>query len=422
MSRHKSKSIVGQLRTVRLTLYLWNYKITPQGRFLVFGFLLSAAIGSTSVDMALYLLFCALSALFLVALLVGFILRPRVKIDGQLTPKTITGYITEWNFTIKNLSRLPAFNVSLGFFGLPGSIKEIVETKMVIDLKPGETRSITIQLQAMKRGVYSMPKIKPYSTFPFNIFRSGSKGVPVRSLMVLPDFQPVAHIDIPASKSYQPGGIILTSQIGESLEYIGNRDYLPGDSFRNIDFRSWARLAKPITKEYHEEYYCRVALVLDTYVLPGAKRTTGGYPELEAAISLCATVADVLSRTEYIIDIFAVGPELYVYRAGRNMAHFDNVLEILACLDACRKNPFETLTPAIVDELANISYVVFVFTIWDETRKKLVQNAAEAGCKIKILMVSKDDRDQSIVDLEEWVDSVSLYTVDTIKNGRFEFV
>ena len=73
-------------------------------------------------------------------------------------------------------------------------------------------------------------------------------------------------MDLDVGKRYQPGGIALTSHIGESPEYIGNRDYRPGDSLRRIDPRAWARLATPIVREYSEEYYCRIALVLDTYV------------------------------------------------------------------------------------------------------------------------------------------------------------
>ncbi len=72
-------------------------------------------------------------------------------------------------------------------------------------------------------------------------------------------------------------------------------------------------------------------------------------------MSLAASVTGALSHGEYIIDIFAAGPELYVFRAGRHTAHFDNVLQILACVDACRNNPFDTISPAVSEELGNIS-------------------------------------------------------------------
>ncbi len=407
---------------IKFGRYLWHYKITQQGKYMMGGAMLALYAGMVSLEIPLYHLVCGLAALFFVTLLSGLFLRPRVRIMGQLVPKTCVGHIIEGIFEVENISKLPAFNIALGFFHLPGSVREIIETRTVFDLKPGERAFITVQIRPVKRGLYKLPHIQPFSTFPFNIFRSGSPGCAIVPLLVLPDFHPVADMEIPSSRRYQPGGITLTSLVGESMEYIGNRDYLPGDSFSRIDFRSWGRLAKPVVREYQEEYYCRIALVLDTYITSGVKSASNGYPELEAAISLCASVADLLSRTEYIMDIFAAGPELYVFRAGRDTAHFENVLDILACLDGCRTNPFEILAPSIVEELSNISTLICIFLGHDESRKKLVQKAVEAGCKVKIIFVSNDDSSQSFGDMEQWVDVVSVYTPETIRKGGIDLI
>jgi len=209
----------------------------------------------------------------------------------------------------------------------------------------------------------------------------------------------------------------LTSSIGESPEYIGNREYVPGDSARRIDYRSWARLAKPVVREYQEEYYCRVALVLDTFVPRGRKARREGFPDLEAAISLSASVADALSRGEYLIDLFAAGPELYVFRAGRHTAHFENILEIVACVDACRDNPFDTVAPALVDELTNISTVIGVLLDWDASRRQLVRTAVEMGCSVKILIV-RDGETTEPIDFDEG--SVVQLSIAQIRDGGLD--
>jgi uncharacterized protein (DUF58 family) len=215
-------------------------------------------------------------------------------------------------------------------------------------------------------------------------------------LLVLPHFHPIAGLDVPIGTRYQPGGVALTSNVGESPEYIGNREYVPGDSARRIDHRSWARLATPVVREYQEEYYCRVALVLDTFVPPRRRPGREGFPDLEAAISLSASVADILSRGEYLIDLFAAGPELYVFRAGRHTAHLENILEIVACVEACRSNPFRTLAPALADELGNISTVIGVFLDWDASRRQLARTAVEVGCSVKIVIVRDGDTTEPI--------------------------
>ncbi len=137
-------------------------------------------------------------------------------------------------------------------------------------------------------------------------------------------------------------------------------------------------------------------------------------------MSLSAAIADGLSRGEYIIDLFAAGPELYVFRSGRHVAHFDSVLEILACVDACRRNPFETVTPALADELGTISTVICVLLDWDASRRDLVRAAAEAGCRAKVIVVRDGPTTEPISGAE--TDDISLYTPDAIRSGGVDVV
>lgn len=207
--------------------------------------------------------------------------------------------------------------------------------------------------------------------------------------------------------------------MGESPEYIGNREYRAGDSIRHIDFRSWARLAQPAVREYQEEYYCRIALVLDTFVPSRMRESKEGFPTLEAAVSLSASIADVLSRGEHIIDIFAAGPELYVFRAGRHRAHFENVLEILSCIEATREDPFETVAPSLLDELDNVSTLICVFMEWDESRRALVRAAQEAGCGVRAFIV-KDDATLLPLSEDLGVESAIQFDSSQILRGEFD--
>ena len=211
----------------------------------------------------------------------------------------------------------------------------------------------------------------------------------------------------------------MTSNVGESPEYIGNREYVSGEPIRRLDFRSWARLGKPVVREFHEEYYCRIALILDTYIPAGRKPTREGFLQLEAAVSLAASVAGALSHGEYIIDIFAAGPELYVFRAGRHTAHFDNVLEILACVDACRNNPFDTISPAVTEELGNISATICVFLDWDESRQQLARQIVEAGSSLKVI-IARDG--ETTAPLHAAEGDVSQYSVEQIQKGGLEIL
>ncbi len=124
-----------------------------------------------------------------------------------------------------------------------------------------------------------------------------------------------------------------------------------------------------------------------------------------------------MSRGEYLIDLFAAGPELYVFRAGRHTAHFENILEIVACVEACRRNPFETVAPALADELTNISTVIGVLLDWDASRRHLARTAVEMGCSVKLLIV-RDGPTTEPIDFDEG--SVVQLSIAQIRQGGIE--
>jgi len=394
----------------------WRFKITGAARRLLYVGVI-AGLGSVSVLVPIYQLFCPLAALLAIGWIAGLLFRPKVHISGRFPEKTTAGQPVVGEFTVTNESKRPIFDCALGLFFLPISLEQTDKDQSVRRIGGRESRDHQVKLQPHRRGLYELPDIRAYTLFPFGLFRSGRARQSLPPLLVLPNYQPLAGVDVPLSHRYQPGGIALTSNVGESPEYIGNREYVPGEPVRRLDFRSWARIGKPVVREYQEEYYCRIALILDTFIEAGEKPKPQGFPQLEAAVSLAASIADALSNGEYIIDIFAAGPELYVFRAGRHTAHFENVLEILACVDACRQNPFETVSPAVAEELGNISAAICVFLDWDDSRRHLAQEVLEAGSSLKVLIVRDGATTHPFHDAEG---DIEQYSLEQITSGGLE--
>ncbi|MDX9975739.1 MAG: DUF58 domain-containing protein [FCB group bacterium] len=418
MKRSPKKGQMGDLE--RFARWFAFYKLTVPGLALVGGSAFVCAVAMFTLDIPAYHLMTALFALYGVAFVAGPLLCPRVIIKGDLPDKTGVDQPISGVFDIENRSRRPVFDLSLGYFNLPKGLRLLEEDcGRVASLARGKHASLGVRLVALRRGLYTLPPLRAYTTFPFGLFRVQAARTSGGRLLVLPSFHPIETVDLPVGSRYQPGGVALTSHIGESPEYIGNREYRPGDNLRRVDYRSWARLGKPAVREYQEEYYCRVALILDTFV---ARRDTSpaGFPELESGVSLAASVADALARGEYLIDLFAAGPELYVFRAGRHLAHFENILEILACVEACRTNPFDTLAPALADELNNISTVVCVLLDWDDTRERLVRTAREAGCEVRVLIVRNGETTRPYAGLDEQYGRFTQLGIADVRSGGLE--
>lgn len=375
----------------RAAAWLWHYHTTLAGKIQIGGWALATAVSMAALDIPVYLMVCAWTAPAVTAWCVGFATRARVRPRADLPHRAIAGQPFRCAVTLENTAPRAAHDAGAGWFGLPAGMTQAPVDAVVRHLPPHARDTVVLTLAAARRGVHILPPLRAYTLFPFGFFRVPAGAAPPGRLLVRPAFHPLEGVDLPPSHRYQPGGVAMVSDVGESPEYIGNREYRPGDATRRLDFRSWARLAKPVVREYQEEYYCRVALVLDTRV-PGARQAPpGGFPAFEAAVGVAAAAADALSRGEYLIDLFAAGPELYTFRAGRHLAHLDDILDILAGVEHCAEDPFGRVAPALAAQLPHIAAVVFVLLDWDPARERLARAAAEAGCRVKVVLVRDGD-------------------------------
>lgn len=431
----KKDSFTNRLLLVRMHKHYWYYRVTYPGKVLLFAFFLSG-VGTISVTVPIYNLFSVLMALILVDGIASWIFRPRCELKGDFPAQTTAGQPAVGQFTVTNRGWLPIYDMAVAFRWLEKPLSQIDRDDTLNYLPQGESAEVTVSIDAPQRGVYALPKLGVHTLFPFHLNRSGSAALPGKSLLVLPAFHRLTSVDLPVGSKFQPGGIALTSNVGESPEYVGNREYVPGEPARRLDFRSWARLGKPVVREYQEEYYCRIALILDTYMPTESwltrkmqsfglrsKRKTGEVEPmnvLEAGISLTASIADALARGEYLIDLFAAGPELYVFRAGRHTAHFENVLEILSCVDQCPNDPFETIGPAVFEELSNVSTAVCIFLDWDQQRENMARAVLDSGASLKTIIIH--DGPTTLPYNSDEFGEAYQFTPDEIARGRVESI
>ena len=102
---------------------------------------------------------------------------------------------------------------------------------------------------------------------------------------------------------------------------------------------------------------------------------------------MLASVADFYSRSEYIVDILAAGPEIYEVSAGRSLAYLENVLDVLACLEPCHEFPFEKISPSLFERLQRITTVVAVLQDWDQPREDFLRRVKGLGTAVRALVV-----------------------------------
>ena len=339
---------------------------------------------------------CALAFVLAAALVVGFVLRPRVRVDGHLPDRIVAGRATRLSYKLQNRSRLPAYDLCMRFAALPETMELVTadsaagpqENRPVISrLGPGDTADATLTIRATRRGRYRIKQPICRSGFPFNLFWFGTSRRGDESMVVVPAFSrlhmPVRHLGRRAHVT----GLRLAGRAGLSPEYSGNRPFMAGDSPRHIDARAWARLAAPATKEYDEDCDNSAAVILDTRLpdTPGQSRSKR-MQEFETAVSLCASVAFTINDSSFV-DLLMTGTEQHEFTGWPRPARLDRIHELLAEAKPARDDLSELAMLSLADRFYDMSQAVFVLLSWSPMYRKLVELAVRADCHCTIIPV-----------------------------------
>ncbi len=197
-------------------------------------------------------------------------------------------------------------------------------------LAPGATETVTCHARFRARGEHHLDTFRSSALVPFGL----CQGPPVYStgcrFVVVPPVARVASIKTPTLARHQPGGVPRVTSTGESFDLRGIRPYRPGDPIRDLHARSWARVGFPVVREYQQEYFRRVAIVVDPDT-SGARHPA----VLDALVSLAAGLASALGRDDTLVDLVIVGGRLHELNAhgGLGADLLGPTLDVLACVE-----------------------------------------------------------------------------------------
>jgi len=405
-------------------LIYWNYRaisgawywacrrFTLPGLCVLGGFFVASLIGLDIENTVTYQSFALLLALLLQAFVCSFFFRakfsatrrlPRFGTAGQplqysvrlknLTGKTQSGLtllenlvdprpaFSEWMaFQIAEGRRVRPFRVSQRRRQNPFRLANLKEAE-VPPLPANGEEEVRVEILPLRRGILHFTGLTVARPDPLGIFRSFSRAPSTQTVLILPKRYPLPPIALPGALRYQEGGVALAANIGRSEEFVALREYRHGDPLRNIHWRSWAKVGKPIVKEVEDEFFVRHALVLDTFDEEPNSET------LEEAVSVAASFACTILTQESLLDLLFVGNQSYCFTAGRGLAHAEQMLEILASVKNCADKQFETLEHLVIGHISAVSGCICVLQHWDDARRQFVDKLKTLGVPLMVLVI-----------------------------------
>ena len=259
-------------------------------------------------------------------------------------------------------------------------------------IAPRSRVEVQIKIVPLRRGYLRFAELHISRPDPLGLFKGRIAAGGEDRLLVLPRRYALPPIQLPGGRRYQRGAMALASHVGESEEFVGLRDYRPGDPLRHIHWRSFARTGRPIVKEFQDEFFVRHTLVLDTFAhgLPLAR--------FEEAVSVAASFAAEVRTGDALLDLLFVGTEISCYTAGRGLAGVELLLEVLACVQPSDR-PFAHLAQAVLERAADLSGAILVLLSWDEERRDLVRKLR--GLPVLVLVIGERDTHEPTPDVHD---------------------
>lgn len=320
------------------------------------------------------------------------------------TRRTQVGRPLEERFMVRNTSRIPKLWLEVRDFAtLPGHLSSHV----VQNLGSRKTYSWRVLTMCTERGRYRLGPIRLRTSDPFGLFPMERDLTPTTHVVVLPLTFDINQFALPVGML--PGGDALRRRTHYvTTNAAGVRDYVPGDSFSRIHWRSTARRNRLIVKEFELDPLADIWIVPDMSVFGQIKakpQITSAPPgELplwmqteeftlpetteEYVVSIAASLAQYFLRHDRAVGMLAYGQSNEIVQPDRGERQRSRILETLSVLRAEGDVP---ITDVLAAELhlfpRGTTIIVITPTTWDEwlpTARQL----ARRGLRVVTVLVN----------------------------------
>ncbi|MEM7384600.1 MAG: DUF58 domain-containing protein [Verrucomicrobiota bacterium] len=263
------------------------------------------------------------------------------------------------------------------------------EESTTLSLAKGKSAEAWMKLMPLKRGPLVLEKMRSLRLERLGLFKAtrvvASK---TQTLTILPKRYRLPELLIPGQNTFESEGEFSLATAGSSEEFLGLRDYQPGDPPRHLHWKSWAKTGQPMVKVYEDQTAPRFAVFLDVR----QKETSD--ESFEEAISIAASFADPEAATPSGLSVLLAG--------GRVLqpAHTSNKEEeSLYFLDQlARVSPdndldhLEKTAELLAPHLGSIGGCALILLHWEEAHRHALATLRGMGLDCRVLVVAEPGR------------------------------
>lgn len=213
---------------------------------------------------------------------------------------------------------------------VPESFKIIGENSRILTLDEKSEIKYTYFAIPTKRGEYQFTGINIFVSDPGGFFYSEKFFRSPVKLTVYPSIEEISIDKLRQKRSTLSAmGIHSSKQIGIGTDFAGIREYIQGDSFKKIEWKSSARINKLMTRELESDVNIPSLIFLD--VSPSMDSGKAGYTKLDYAIKTAVAFSKFALDNHDPVGLYTFSDRLIdhlPYRSGKKQLYM--ILRTLA--------------------------------------------------------------------------------------------
>jgi uncharacterized protein (DUF58 family) len=292
---------------------------------------------------------------------------------------------------------------SIGFLELydtiSGKVKVVKGSNYsIISLKKGEEITFKYEISCPLRGRYHIGpllfRVKDY----FGLFFKEAMAETESFVTVIPQIEDIRDIEVRAKANIFPG-IMQTKHSGIGTEFFGIRDYTSGDTFKRINWKSFARFNSPMVNEYELESTTDVILIIDARGIQGFG--TLKHNPMEYGIKAATAITSHFLKRRDRVGLIAYGRQdghlQWVYpESGKKQLY--KIIEEIVALEAFGEFPLSgVIYEAVTHMLPKKASIIFISSLeGDWTIPKAVEDLVARGFNVIVISPSPADIEFSL--------------------------
>jgi uncharacterized protein (DUF58 family) len=210
---------------------------------------------------------------------------------------------------------------------------------LIIDLRPNESLRMRYRVKAPIRGIYEFGPVTLRAQDVFNVFYKELQLELVDNVTVFPIVYDIKDLPIRSRTPKLFPGASKVKQPGPGSEFFLIRNYVPGDPFKNINWKAYARTGELLVNEKEREAVSDIVIMLDSR----ANSATGtlGHNALIYGSRAAATLTNFFIKRRDSVALIVFGEKLLSIKPSQGSKQLYEILTALAGADSAGNLPMK---------------------------------------------------------------------------------